>query len=57
MKNLILTYIPSAKFGGPGHNTGLPSTDFLDYLELFVKNQITPDFISVSYVYRTIFIT
>lgn len=47
MKNLILTYIPSVKFGGPGHNTGLPSTDFLDYLELFVKNQITPDFISV----------
>lgn len=47
MKNLIQTYIPCAKFGGPGHNTGLPSTDFLDYLDLFAQNQITPDFISV----------
>lgn len=44
---LIQTYIPSAKFGGPGHNTGMPSTNFLDYLELFSKNQIIPDFISV----------
>ena len=47
IKNLIQTYIPSAKFGGPGHNTGLPSTDFLSYLDTFAKKQITPDFISV----------
>ncbi len=47
IKNLVQTYIPCAKFGGPGHNTGLPSTDFLDYLDLFIKHQITPDFISV----------
>lgn len=47
IRDLIHSYIPEARFGGPGHNTGFPSTKFNEYLDAFTSSDIHPDFISV----------
>jgi len=46
---LIKKYIPSAKFGGPGHITAQNSDVLVNQIQQFHDRHITPDFISVHF--------